>query len=93
MEHNHTMIRKGLPLAIVAACALSHAVASEPPRSLSTTKAGEPQSARLVDDFNLPLIITMVVPEAPPEIRGPMQPLPVKKIDGVRSIPKKILRR
>ncbi|MEN6408018.1 MAG: hypothetical protein ABFC77_16310 [Thermoguttaceae bacterium] len=93
MEHNHTMIRKGLPLAIIAACTLSHAVASDPPRSSSTVKAGEPQLARLVDDFNLPLVITMIVPEVPPEIRGPMQPTPAQKIDGLRSLPKKILRR
>ncbi len=38
-------------------------------------KAKAPQPPRLRDDFNLPLVIKMEVPETPPEIRKPSPPI------------------
>ena len=84
------MKRPGLPAMIVVVLLGGCTPASEPPRPTSQAPSFDAkkslpiaaeslvakQSAhRVLDDFNLPLVIDMEVPETPPEIQKPSVPI------------------
>jgi hypothetical protein len=50
-------------------------VAAEKPAAQAAAKAVVKQPPRLRDDFNLPLVIKMEVPAAPPELQKPSPPI------------------
>ena len=47
----------------------------EPPPAATTAKTVDEPGSRLTDDFGLPLVFTIEVPEVPPELQGPSPPI------------------
>jgi hypothetical protein len=70
------MGRLGLPVAVVVLLLGGCTPKSEPPRRASPASSAEVKKPSPVvhDDFNLPLVIQIETPEAPPEIQGSSQP-------------------
>jgi hypothetical protein len=94
--HNCGMQYRWLALALVlllpAGCAPKDAppslpsTPSAPPaaKNLLPDAAEKPAASPLVDGFGLPLVISIEVPEVPPEIQGPSPPIKKESQGGAK---------